>query len=321
MVKSLAAWEDRAAHHALHGRGAVPGRPGGRDRRRADRRRRAPSSLAGRDQCAPGSPSFPPGTTLPPDVRESSADGMGGARRRGPRHPPRLTGWAVERASSSRGSSSSPALEDVYLELTGDRPEARAAAAEAAISLPPARRAGGGAAGAIGEHDRAHRQQSRYVNKAFWRNPASAFFTFAFPLMFLVIFTALLGRGRSPGRTTVRVHVLRRGDGGLRGHLRVLHQRRDDHHLPARRGVPEADERHPASPALYFGAVCSTRSSSPSSWSSSPLRSVGSPTTPTSRRHHPLALPRHAHRRLGQLLRARLCVSTAFRTRTPHRRS
>jgi ABC-2 type transport system permease protein len=33
------------------------------------------------------------------------------------------------------------------------------------------------------------------VNKAFWRNPASAFFTFAFPLMFLVIFTALLGHG------------------------------------------------------------------------------------------------------------------------------
>jgi ABC-2 type transport system permease protein len=35
--------------------------------------------------------------------------------------------------------------------------------------------------------------QVRYVNKAFWRNPAAAFFTFAFPLMFLVIFTALLG--------------------------------------------------------------------------------------------------------------------------------
>jgi len=35
--------------------------------------------------------------------------------------------------------------------------------------------------------------QLRYVNKAFWRNPASAFFTFTFPLMFLVIFTALLG--------------------------------------------------------------------------------------------------------------------------------
>jgi ABC-2 type transport system permease protein len=36
-------------------------------------------------------------------------------------------------------------------------------------------------------------RQVRFTNKAFWRNPASAFFTFAFPLMFLVIFTALLG--------------------------------------------------------------------------------------------------------------------------------
>lgn len=35
--------------------------------------------------------------------------------------------------------------------------------------------------------------QIGYTNKAFWRNPAAAFFTFAFPLMFLVIFTALLG--------------------------------------------------------------------------------------------------------------------------------
>jgi ABC-2 type transport system permease protein len=35
--------------------------------------------------------------------------------------------------------------------------------------------------------------QVRYVNKAFWRNPSRAFFTLVFPLMFLVIFTALLG--------------------------------------------------------------------------------------------------------------------------------
>ncbi len=35
--------------------------------------------------------------------------------------------------------------------------------------------------------------QIGYTNKAFWRNPAQAFFIFAFPLMFLVIFTALLG--------------------------------------------------------------------------------------------------------------------------------
>jgi ABC-2 type transport system permease protein len=35
--------------------------------------------------------------------------------------------------------------------------------------------------------------QVGYVNKAFWRNPSRAWFTFAFPLMFLVIFTSLLG--------------------------------------------------------------------------------------------------------------------------------
>jgi ABC-2 type transport system permease protein len=31
------------------------------------------------------------------------------------------------------------------------------------------------------------------TNRSFWRNPASAFFTVVFPLMFLVIFTALFG--------------------------------------------------------------------------------------------------------------------------------
>jgi ABC-2 type transport system permease protein len=39
-------------------------------------------------------------------------------------------------------------------------------------------------------------RQFRFTNTAFWRNPASAFFTFAFPLMFLVIFTSLLGEGQ-----------------------------------------------------------------------------------------------------------------------------
>jgi ABC-2 type transport system permease protein len=38
--------------------------------------------------------------------------------------------------------------------------------------------------------------QVRATNAAFWRNPAAAVFTFAFPLMFLVIFTSLLGGGR-----------------------------------------------------------------------------------------------------------------------------
>jgi ABC-2 type transport system permease protein len=38
-------------------------------------------------------------------------------------------------------------------------------------------------------------RQVRFTNKAFWRNPAAAFFTFVFPLMFLVIFTTLFGSG------------------------------------------------------------------------------------------------------------------------------
>jgi ABC-2 type transport system permease protein len=36
-------------------------------------------------------------------------------------------------------------------------------------------------------------RQVKYENRAFWRNPAAAFFTFAFPLMFLVIFNLIFG--------------------------------------------------------------------------------------------------------------------------------
>jgi ABC-2 type transport system permease protein len=35
--------------------------------------------------------------------------------------------------------------------------------------------------------------QLRYDNKAFWRNPPAAFFTFVFPLMFLFIFNTIFG--------------------------------------------------------------------------------------------------------------------------------
>ena len=40
-------------------------------------------------------------------------------------------------------------------------------------------------------------RQVVYTNRTFWRNPASAFFTFVFPLLFLVIFTTLLGNGET----------------------------------------------------------------------------------------------------------------------------
>ncbi len=36
-------------------------------------------------------------------------------------------------------------------------------------------------------------KQLRFENRSFWRNPAAAFFTFMFPVMFLVIFNLLFG--------------------------------------------------------------------------------------------------------------------------------
>jgi ABC-2 type transport system permease protein len=42
-------------------------------------------------------------------------------------------------------------------------------------------------------------RQIRYENRAFWRNPAAAFFTFAFPLLFMVIFNVIFsGVGEGP---------------------------------------------------------------------------------------------------------------------------
>jgi ABC-2 type transport system permease protein len=38
-------------------------------------------------------------------------------------------------------------------------------------------------------------REVRFTNRAFWRNAAGAFFTFVFPLMFLVIFSVIFGGG------------------------------------------------------------------------------------------------------------------------------
>ena len=42
-------------------------------------------------------------------------------------------------------------------------------------------------------------QQTRYQNKIFWRTPVAAFFTLVFPLMFLVLFTAIFGNEEIEG--------------------------------------------------------------------------------------------------------------------------
>lgn len=38
-------------------------------------------------------------------------------------------------------------------------------------------------------------RQVGYENRAFWRNPPAAFFTFAFPLLFMLIFNVIFGEG------------------------------------------------------------------------------------------------------------------------------
>ena len=113
--------------------------------------------------------------------------------------------------------------------------------------------------------------QVRYVNKAFWRNPSSAFFTFAFPLMFLVIFTALLGNStvhlgtRSWRQSTYYVAAM----AVVRRHHRVLQQHRHGRSRSSARGDPQAHPRHarcrarsflgPASCTRCFVAVAARR--------------------------------------------------------------
>ncbi|HEV3101703.1 MAG TPA: ABC transporter permease [Candidatus Dormibacteraeota bacterium] len=50
-------------------------------------------------------------------------------------------------------------------------------------------------------------RQVWYINKAFVRNPASAFFTLVFPLMFLVIFSVIFGNGTIQVARDVTVNV------------------------------------------------------------------------------------------------------------------
>jgi len=50
-------------------------------------------------------------------------------------------------------------------------------------------------------------RQVRYENRAFWRNPAAAFFTFAFPLIFMVVFQAIFGSRTENGVSTAAFYT------------------------------------------------------------------------------------------------------------------
>ena len=75
VVKDLAdAGQDGVAHHPLHGRGPVPGRPGGGDRRGPDRRRRAAVELGRRDRPTPRVRfRLPAGLSLPDGVSPAAS--------------------------------------------------------------------------------------------------------------------------------------------------------------------------------------------------------------------------------------------------------
>ena len=78
-----------------------------------------------------------------------------------------LTGWALDRGLPLDGLRvDRPTLEDVYLELTHDPSRVMNV-----VSLSF--------------------HQLKYEQKTYWRNPTSAVFTFAFPIIFLVIFASL----------------------------------------------------------------------------------------------------------------------------------
>ena len=121
--------------------------------------------LRGRRRCHAASSSIAPADARPteapatscalddPVARPAPTDRLG-ARPEGPADGPRR--------------SSRPSLEDTYLELTGEAAESGERRRMSTLRLLL--------------------RQIRYENRAFWRNPAAAFFTFAFPLIFMVVF-------------------------------------------------------------------------------------------------------------------------------------
>ena len=99
-----------------------------------------------------------------------------------PRSLHRLTGWALDRGRAPRRAHGSTAHRS-KTSTSSSPPTART------VRVVRALRIGGG--------------RVRWEQKMYWRNPAAAGFTFAFPLMFLVVFTAINGNDKIdiPGGT------------------------------------------------------------------------------------------------------------------------
>ena len=143
-----------------------------------------------------------------------------------------LTGEALARGEELEGLEvTRPTLEDVYLELTEPRRPSRDGTA-----------GGGGMSGlALVGH------QFRYDQKAFWRNPASVFFTVMFPVVvFLILSVVFDGSTVERRRRDRGDHLLRAGDHGALGDLGDDADAGDDPGDRPRRRPPQARPRHPA---------------------------------------------------------------------------
>ena len=116
-----------------------------------------------------------------------------------------LTSWALDRDVDLIGLTvDRPSLEDVYLELTSTEVTR---VNTVALSV----------------------HQLGYEQKSYWRNPASAGFTFAFPVIFLVLFGSLNTGSTIDFLGGLKLEpVLHRRHPVLRRDQRVVHEPRDD---------------------------------------------------------------------------------------------
>ena len=196
--------QDRLPHHPLHGRGAAPRRPGGDHRRRRDRRRgHARTSSATASASRRGSASGSRRrrrAELPLQAAASGADGELVADHATPVETlNELTGWALERGVELEGLEVAPAEPRGHLPRADRRRRRR---------------------GASERRSPSSLHQFRYDQKAFWRNPASVFFTVLFPVIFLLIFATIFGDDTiDVARRDQDDHLLRAGDHHPRGDL------------------------------------------------------------------------------------------------------
>ena len=175
--------QDGAAHHPLHGRGAGARRPRHRDRRRRDHRRgHARRSRRAGARPAPPSASRGRSTTPLDDLPVPARTGRRGRRaiETDDRDRATLHGLTAGRSIGDIDldglTVTRPSLEDVYLDArsatTTERRIVKAGARRSAV------------------------RQVGWEQRQFWRNPASAAFTFAFPLLFLVVFIGINGNDK-----------------------------------------------------------------------------------------------------------------------------